>query len=293
MEEYVDHHLSLAEDASLLQLQSEVGRFTNKRDPSGLIHSAWHHIELAMNHDKQFSDDFRKINIDLSQYLLGASIRATSDPIQGSESIDYTENNYYDALQLSSYTPLFAKRAYQQELTRDDVDGLYSSLGVVLGARLSSNGSPNISENLVYALSARTRNPAYVVYPTSPREESSAYYPINHDGYFLQPELDKRYKKLPVQMKLGATALKYDSPVVVMVISELLKSAGCRQVERAADNPHELASFVNGVAEQVVKESKGDKLNDIDTRVLNTATRSLVNYYRQADKTRARYDMAS
>jgi hypothetical protein len=283
------YHLPLAEELNPSTLQADLYRYSGRNNAEGLIHSAWRQIEFALNQQNQLSDELRRTYINnYASHLLACSMNASSETIRGYDTSVRSESAYSKALLISSYLPIFSKRAVQKPLTRDDSLNLYQTLGAVLSYQLNANEPQDLTENVTRGLSARTLQPEHILHLASPREENSHFQTINHDGYFVEVT-----DKLPVQIKLGQTALAYDSPIIVLDIDSLLKNA-LRYVDpNSIDEPAPFTGYVPCVAEYIAKEASGEQLPRDQQKLLNIASQSLVKHYRLARELREQYDSLS
>jgi hypothetical protein len=280
------YHLPLAEELNPDVLLADLHHYSQRSNAEGLIHSAWRQIEFALNQQNKLSDDLRLTYINnYASHLLACSMNASSETIQGHDTANRSEAAYSKALLISSYLPIFSKRAVQKPLTREDSSNLYQTLGAILQYQLDANDPQDLTENVTRGLSARTLQPEHILHLASPREESSDLQTINHDGYFVEVT-----DKLPVQIKLGQTALQYDSPVIVLDIDELLKNAVRFVDPKAIDEPAPFTGYVPCVAEYIAKEANGETLPRNQQRLLNIASQSLVRHYRLARELREQYD---
>lgn len=280
------YHLPLAEELNPDTLQTELNHYSQRSNAEGLIHSAWRQIEFALNQQNQLPDDLRLTYInDYASHLLACSMHASSETIQGHDSSNRSEAAYSKALLISSYLPIFSKRALQKPLTREDSLNLYHTLGSILQYQLDADSAQDLTENVTRGLSARTLQPEHILHLASPREESSDLQTINHDGYFVAVA-----DKLPVQIKLGQTALQYDSPVIVLDIDDLLKNAVRYAGSGIIDEPTPFTGYAPNVAEYIAREARGEVLPRNQQRLLNIASQSLVRHYRLARELREQYN---
>src|SRR5690606_30588005 len=160
-----------------------------KKSPNGKLRSAWNYAEFALNL-KNSTPDVRREHFHTSQ-LLTAMVLAD---------VKTTHDTALSALTLSTYLPLFEKRSEDNELTNEDCEGVYRSLGGAMRylRPLEIDEPPQwrMTEVSVLALSARARQPHLLMYPTSPREETSGIQVLNHDSYFFTGD-----DKIPIQQK--------------------------------------------------------------------------------------------
>lgn len=280
------YHLPLAEELNPDMLLAELHHYSQRSNAEGLIHSAWRQIEFALNQQNQLSDELRLVYInDYASHLLACSMHASSDTIRGYDRSKHSEAAYGKALLISSYLPIFSKRATREPLTRDDSSNLYKTLGSVLHHQLNASDPLDLTENITRGLSARTLQPEHILHLASPREESSDFQSINHDGYFVEVA-----DKLPVQIKLGHTALQYDAPIIVLNIDELLNNAVRHAAPQTIDEPAPFTGYAPYFAESMARETRGEILPREQQKMLNIASQSLVKHYRIAREYREQYD---
>ena len=158
--------LTLAENLDADYSTELIRQFTCKRSAKGRLVSAWNHVEFGLNTSLPLDPDIRINYFDNALQLLGMVLsKGEAHP-----------DTHLEALILSTYIPAFCKRALDIELDAGDCGDIYASLGSVFAYLhpFSENAVPSaISlETMVLALSARTRQPSLLLYPTSPREEA-------------------------------------------------------------------------------------------------------------------------
>ena len=220
--------------------------------PEGFLHSAWNHAEFALCRTASYDDDVRKCYFDYTQELtqmIIASPKASQDTQLG-------------ALTLSTYVPVFQKRAFDERILRDDCAKIYESLGAAMRylRPLEIDEPPQwrMAEVAVLALSARTRQPELLLYPASPREESAPQHDSNHDSYFLTGQT-----KIPIQQKLRPTAATYAEYVRLLTLEPLLdKSASLAPNQTTAEK-------VNYLLALVIAETSGEALSRDEAGTLN------------------------
>lgn len=246
-------------------------RFGTKRRPEGQFMSAWHHAEVALTRDRVIDNTVRRSYIDYAQDLLGEIVRnnkAHADTQLG-------------ALVLSSYMQCLQKRALGQEILPEDCKEIYRSLGAAISylQPLAINKPPQwrMTETLVLAASSRIQRPDMLMYPSSPREESSPVSERNHDGYFLR---DK--SKLAIQQKLIATDKTYDESITVLVLEPILR----RAYVKAGLNTKELtvAEQLNYVLSLIVSETSGRNLTSSEQQILNHLSSAVAHHKFAAEK---------
>jgi len=147
------------------------------REGAGLFHSAWSHVEYALCQSIDTDDDLRLNYLSYAQELLGEIIKADiSGEIYGQAiSHPISQDQLLGALTLSSYVPVFRQRALGEVTQRRDCVELYESLGQAMSylRPLDIDEPPQwrMAEMAMLALSARTTQPDFLLYPASPREE--------------------------------------------------------------------------------------------------------------------------
>lgn len=244
------------------------------RKAEGHFHSAWHHIEYAMNQQADYlTDDLRRKYFNDATWLLGGIIDVKDNRRRASPDL------IAQTLVLSTYLPVLTKRAVGQEVTTGDCEDIYHSLGWVLQeledlhyADTSYKGA-RFAEILGLALSARTFRPDALLYPASPREESSSVAPLNHDGYFI-----KEGSKLPVQAKLVETDRTYFDPTQVIIFEPLARHALSRAGYLVA-NDSKPGEHVIRLANLVVSDAISGDLDEDELQALNFMTRSVIARY--------------
>lgn len=247
------------------------------RKAEGHFHSAWHHIEYAMNQKAEFfTDDLRRKYFNDATWLLGGILEAKNGRRVSPDLIAQT-------LVLSTYLPVLTKRAVNEEVTPADCLDIYHSLGWVFNELeelhyidTSYRGS-RYAEILGLALSAKTMRPDALLYPASPREEASSNSALNHDGYFI-----KEGNKLPVQTKLQKTAHLYLDPTQVIIFEPLAEHALAR-AGLTADNASEYGKHVISLARIVTKEARNVYTSEAEAQALNYMTRSIVARFEYSD----------
>lgn len=237
------------------------------RKPEGHFHSAWTHVEYALNQTNSLDIEIRKKYISDTAYLLGGIL---ANPSTTSEGV------YVGALTLSAYLPLFAKRATQAEITSGDCQNLYESLGSVIDQALSlqenETGPWRLGELMFDACAARTGQPELLLYPSSPREEACSSQPLNHDRYFIRDN-----DKAPIQLKLFSTEKMYNHPIITLVIMPILDNALCTS---GYDTDGSADTKLSILLEAIVRESGGEDISLQETTLLNRFSRSVASRFR-------------
>lgn len=251
-----------AEEIPYGRAESEMLRYQTRRNPEGLFLSAWNHVEFAMN-KAPLSNEVRDSYFDLSQHLIH---RALSDP-------SAHQSTQLRSLILSSYIPMFRKRAVSELVTSSDCTNIYESIGQAMAyvRPLSVDHPPQweMMETAVLALSARTHQPSLMLYPASPREESSPHEWSNHDSYFYHEE-----SKIPIQQKLVHTDREYADWMTVLTVLPIVDKA----FKRSGINS-ELASFkINYLLSLIVAETSCGELDNDERRFLNIMSSAVVSH---------------
>jgi hypothetical protein len=243
------------------------------RSPEGHFHSAWHHIEFAMNHNVDYlNDSLRRKYLGDAQWLLAGILDARGDR-QGRKT---NADLYAQALTLNIFLPVLTKRALNQQITPNDCQDIYQSFGHsfrTINAFTYSDSSYKISrfsEMLGPALSARTTRPEYLLFPSSPREEASITQPLNHDGYFIKED-----DKLPLQTKLIKTSKEYHDPTRIIYIEPLAEHALKRSGLLAGDTELIIGDCTEMIVELIDEETAGI-IDDAGKNALDYMTRSIV-----------------
>lgn len=260
--------LELAEHLNPEYSLAAMGRDVVRRTAKGRLRSCWQHIEHCLNHSSGASTFEREENFDCAMALTQKIIAKKEAHI----------DTQLEALVVASYIPVFKKRAYSEVITPDDCIDIYASLVEAFAyLRPLTHGiipSSLALETFILAASARTRRPDYLLYPASPREESSTVRAINHDSYFV-----KDGTKLPVQQKLIATGEMYDRPITMLTLLPILKKASHRSGYTIDDTD---ADLINHTIALVVAEASGEELEKHEKMMLNIVSESVVAHYRES-----------
>ena len=115
--EYVDADAALAAMRHCMTL----------RKPEGHFHSAWRHIEFAMNQNVGYlNDSLRRKYMGDAQWLLAGIIGGSSEHKDRKTNPDL----YAQALTLNIYLPVFTKRALDMPITPHDCHDIYYSFEI-------------------------------------------------------------------------------------------------------------------------------------------------------------------
>ena len=261
--------LELAERTDAIFVIEEMRRHETRQSPVGLFRSAWAYAEYALCRSHDITDDERAWHLNGAQDLLG---RVIGD-------LNSLPDIQLGALVLSAYMPMFKKRCFSYEAKPSDSQEIYRGVGAAMRyLRPLAIDAPlqwRMTEMILLALSARTQQPDYLLYPASPREEASALQPYNHDSYFVGTDI----RKLPIQQKLFPTERVYDPSVTMLSLGPILNRALCKQFGK-----HELtvAEQVNYVISCIVSECAGQEIDSRDCSLLNNLSEAVVRHYRDA-----------
>ena len=239
-------------------------KYETRRNPSGMMRSAWNYAEHGL-YLRAGQKEARQEYFHSSQYLIS---RVIDHP-------KVHQDTVLSALTLSTYIPLFSKRASEIEISSLDCEEVYRSLGRAMNylRPLDIDEPPQwrMVENAMLALSARSRQPQLLMYPASPREEASATQSLNHDSYFLDQN-----GKVPVQQKLLPTQKIYDECIKVLTVQPLLDRALRKSGET---QKNELSEKVNYLLSLIIAETCGYSMTREEVSFLNTMTESVVSHY--------------
>lgn len=260
--------LELAENLDFEFSAEAMRSYIIKRTALGRLRSAWHHVEFGVNHMGEMSNFERLECFDCARSLTKMIL----------EKPDAHMNTHLEALVLASYLPVFKKRAFDETIVASDCEDIYYSLGNALAyIKPLQIGAvpPTLSlEALALALSARTRRPDYLLYPTSPREEASEAKVVNHDSYFM-----KEGSKLPIQQKLIPTATQYADPVTMLTLLPLIEKASHRAGYVIEDD---VSDKLNNTIALTVAETCGEELAKYEKRFMDSLSQGVVAHYREA-----------
>ena len=229
--------------------------FEARRNPDGLLRSTWNTVEYAINRNISIGPEIRAYDFEHSQSLINMILR---DP-------KTHQDVRLGALVLSTYIPVFKKRSNDELPDSEDCQAIYESLGAAIRylQPLSIDEPPQwrMAESAVLALSARTKQPDLLLYPTSPREENSLDGSINHDSYFMDTN-----GKIPIQQKLIRTDRAYDEWITILTLQPLMER-GLRKCKMS--DVADLSEQVNYLLSLIVAETSGERLSDDELIFLN------------------------
>lgn len=238
-------------------------RHEARQKPAGLFHSAWSHVEYALSRQVAIDDDMRIYGICEANNIIGRALRRE----------DVSKDTELALYVLSTYIPVFAKRAVGEQITRVDSAEIYASLGAAmkLMSPLSVDEPPQwaMLEVAALALSARSNQPDLLLYPTSPREESSQSSGLNHDSYFLTDD-----DKIPVQQKLIKTSKQYDQCMTMLTFLPIVD----RAVKKTGIEIESTSERLNYLLSLIVAQAHGEALMTEEHAFLNHMTAAVVSH---------------
>lgn len=254
----------LAEHVEPAFAAREMQRYETRRNPEGLFRSAWNYAEYALNQRVESSEEVRQLYFESAQNLIGMVLNHS--------------NTHQDvrlgALVLSSYLPLFQKRSNEESISPDDCLDMYYSLGSAMQhlqpLELDHPPQWRMAETAVLALAARTLQPDLLLYPTSPREETSSNALLNHDSYFYTGD-----DKIPIQQKLIQTNKSYDEWITILTLQPLVEK-GLRKVHESS--PQTLSDQVNYLLSLIIAETAGEELCRDERKFLNYLSQAVVSH---------------
>ena len=276
-----DNPLPLSEQLAPPLAEAGMRHFSEAKTAHGLVHSAWRIIEFGLAQSVPLSDELRRLYINTyASQVLGDVLALNKDdnPLRHQQP-DYTctpnHTHFHHALLIGAHLPLFAKRATGQQVTRDDTRELHASMVCVLQEELAldedTQQTARLSETVSSLLASRTGLPEYILYPASPREESSHKQQHNHDRYFVQHNT-----KIPVQIKIGQTAARYLPEIAVLDIEGMLQFSATRAHLDSPPKSTTIAPHVHRAAELISLEHDGEFLYPEERMFLNTASQAIV-----------------
>jgi hypothetical protein len=254
----------LAEYAEPAMLALEMERYKTRRNPEGLFRSAWNYVEYGTNKNNLDSVVNPDYYFEYAQNLIGMTLNKSG----------VYQDTELGALVLSTYLPLFKKRRFDEPLTPEDCGNVYRSLGQAMAylqpLKIDEPPQWRMAETAVLALSARTSRPEFLLYPTSPREESSAEAVLNHDSYFID-----NGSKIPIQQKLVRTEKEYDDWITILTLQPLIER-GVRKT--SLRKVYTLADQVNHLLSLIVTETNGERITKQEASFLNTISAAIVSH---------------
>lgn len=259
--------LAPAEHIAAETALSSMKKYGRKSSGEGLYRSAWSHLECALNMTAHKTRDERNQYFEYAEHLFGMALQKKN----------ISQTSLYTILTVGSYMPLFRKRGHNELLDANDCHAVYHSLGRCVAylypqSQLYTVDS-RMSELLILACSARIGDPDLLLFPASPREESSPHQPLNHDSYFYADGV-----KIPMQEKITSTNKCYDSPVRVMTLQPIMVEALERGgFDTLSDGPFhaQLATTLSLIVSEVTQ----DNLSSQETRVLNCLSEAVSSHF--------------
>lgn len=254
----------LAEDMRDEEAAAALQKYGTRSRPASLFRSAWNHVEYGVHAGASGRDKISQVYFEYAQELTAMTLdhpRASQDDQLG-------------ALVLASYMPVFEKRGRDEIITPQDCARIYDSLGAAISylRPLDIDEPPQwaMAETAVLALSARTSQPELLLYPTSPREETSKLGALNHDSYFF---VDKN--KIPLQQKLIKTQKEYDDWITILTLQPLVEKGYRRSQVPRCDT---LSDQVNMLMSLIVADTHGQRLDKSEQRFLNFMSEAIVSH---------------
>ena len=260
----IDHMpVPLAEFVDADAVDAATRKYGTRCKPAGLFHSAWNHTEFALNRS---ANDQSEVGEWYFEYANNLTAMIIDHP-------KAHQDDRLGALVLSSYLPVFRKRSQNEVITTNDCEDIYHSLGAAIAymepLRVDEPPQWTMAETAVLALSARTFQPDLLLYPASPREETSKDMSYNHDSYFYVNR-----NKIPVQQKLIKTQKTYDEWVNILTLQPLvekgLRKTAQLEIGTAAEQLNYLLSLI--VAEHTEQQLDRDErafLNHMSAAVVS------------------------
>lgn len=251
-----------------------------KRTTEGKLASAWAHLELSICQNVPLTDEMRRDNFWLISSLLQDCMTHT-----GSRS---NEKLRLEAALLSAQLPLFAYRAINEQPSSKNIFDTYTSIGAAIDY-VYRNGRPTegtdlpsqCAEAVVMALAARTGQPNWVLYQSSPREERSPFMQGNHDCYRIAND-----KKIWVQVRTQSTDKLQEETIVKVVTQDIVNHAGklCRRLQaKGVDTTDVTIEEYEHILALIVAETKGKSLSAAEKRILDAASAMVIGHI--TDKT--------
>jgi hypothetical protein len=206
---------------------------TNRQQDTGaaVYRTAWAGVELGLSYGARQPDASRQLFAGARQQL-----DTLVDP-NDEHVVHYRASTItmLGAATLQSFLPAFLARSQSDNIFEEaDCRKLYSDLGTVLarfkpGERRQNRG--HIDEVEVMALAAYVGDPSRLLWPASPREESSRNESaLNHDVYEYEPS--RSNQKIPIQIKNSrhsGPGRSYSPAVASLYFEDILKAAGYKK----------------------------------------------------------------
>lgn len=251
-----------AENVEINRAHEEMNRYQTRRKAEGLFRSAWCHVEFAMN-DSQIFNEVRDSYFSVSQDLIQ---KILTDP-------KAHRDTQLGALILSSYIPLFRKRSLLERADNIDTRRVYESVGQAMAyiKPLDIGELPQweMMEAAILALSARSERPDLLLYPASPREESSPHAWSNHDSYFMVDN-----NKIPIQQKMVHTDKEYSEWMTVLTVQPIVDKA----FKRSKVNGEFASLKINYLLSLIIADALKAPIDKDETRFLNIMTSAVVSH---------------
>lgn len=247
---------SLAEYLDADAATAAINKYGTRQKPASLFRSAWNHAEYAIAMGVNGKSVISSTYFDYANEL---SALVMHHP-------DVHHNDKLGALVLSSYMPALIKRSRREAIHSADCRAIYQSLGYAIEflRPLAIDEPPQwaMAETAVLALSARISQPELLLYPTSPREETSMVRRFNHDSYFFIDD-----NKIPIQQKMIHTQKEYDDWITLLTLQPLMEKG--RRRTKFHNQTTSLSDQVNALMSCLVAETHGITLNRSETEYLN------------------------
>lgn len=265
--------LELAENLNPEELLPTKKRNEARRTSTGLFRSAWTYVEYALNQRLSISEDERAWHRNMAQYLLGNIINNHNAP----------QDTILGSMVLSTYLPTLKKRSTGEMIGSGDLEDIYVSLGAAMSylrpLEIDEPPQSRMEEVVMLALSARTRQSDFLMFPASPREEASEIQSYNHDGYFMNYST-----KYPIQKKIIPTNKVYDNRITMMTLAPLFDKVAKKHFGEIEPT---LAGKLNTAIACIIAETNGSELTPQERGYLNDLSEAVVAHYRDALKTRS------
>jgi hypothetical protein len=210
---------------------------------------------------------------DMAQYMLGKVINNHNVP----------QDTTLGSMVLSTYLPVLKKRSAGEITGGGDLEDIYVSLGAAMSymrpLEIDEPPQSRMEEVVILALSARTRQPDFLMFPASPREEASETQSYDHDGYFMNHDI-----KYPIQKKIIPTNKVYDDSITMMTLVPLFDKIARKHF---GEIELTLAGKLNTAIACIIAETNGSELTPQERGYLNDLSEAVVAHYRDALKIRS------